>query len=80
MAQKDGNLVNFEANRWLPDHFVCDIGMISYDLTVSETNLFRSSVSLAIGAMAHIYGRFNWDGPERPILIQDQKRFMDRRL
>lgn len=74
-------LVSEDFSRWrLPDNFVCGLSKIPYEQTVSEAELLGDAATLALEATIYVYERFNWDKPDRSILAQDQKRFLERRL
>ena len=80
---KDRMLVFWD--EWMRDlyrPYVCDFKNenIKINRVVEKTELIARSSDLALEATLEIFQKFNWNTATKQIFIEDQKKFLERRL
>lgn len=72
-----GNFMRF-TNRAYINEFLD--GIIKIDKTISKNELINRSSDIALDVAIEIFKKFNWDGVNKQIFVEDQKKLLERRL
>lgn len=60
--------------------YVCSRDEITYETDASDAQLLGRAAELAIDATIALYERFEWFSPSRAPLVEEQRKFLERRL
>jgi hypothetical protein len=70
----------YEPSRVFSGQLISRIDQIKFQRIVDVESLIAQSSEIAIDATTFIFERFNWEHPSRQVLIEDQRRLLERRL
>jgi hypothetical protein len=73
-------LFTWDPERYFPRTFVAAIGEISLESTMGIEELLAKGHDEAINQTIYLFERFNWVDPSREIMIEEQKKLLERRL
>lgn len=73
-------LFTWDPERYLPRTFVAAIGEIPLESTMGIEELLAKGHDEAINQTIHLFERFNWVDPPRTIMVEEQKKLLERRL
>ena len=64
----------------LHDEYICKIGTILFQRTVSQDEILGKSRRLALDTIEYIFERFNWTNIPKHVMAEDQAKLLERRL
>jgi hypothetical protein len=77
---KNYQLFTWDQQRHFPRTFVAAIGEIPLESTMGIEELLAKGHDEAINQTIYLFERFNWVDPSREIMIEEQKKLLERRL
>lgn len=77
---KGRKIVTLDPRRFLPYDYVSQLEEIPRKITIGPSNLIANSAELAIEHVVWLFERFNWTKMPRQVFIEDQKKFLERRI
>lgn len=75
----DGRLLD-EPGRVLSREYIARVDEITFDKVIETELLIATSSEIALDATVSIFERFNWEYPSRQVLVEDQRKLLERRL
>jgi hypothetical protein len=70
----------WDSSRFLRDSLIANIEEINLESTMRDEELLANGRGVAIEKTLNIMERFNWNNPPKEIFIEEQKKFLERRL
>ena len=70
----------YEAGRYLSLDYRCRVPSLTVERSVAASDLMARADEIAIDASVHVLERFGWLDVGRGVLLEDQKRFLERRF
>jgi hypothetical protein len=77
---KGRDLVFWHISRFLSGRYTCEDDQLTFEKRVSVDELLSSAEDIALSAAMNFYERFNWHEPPRQVFVEDQRKFLERRL
>lgn len=77
---KDRMLFFWDTFRFLFQPYICEYDPIIIKKILTKEEIISQSSGIALDAVIEIFKKFNWNDVNRQIFVEDQKKFLERRI
>jgi hypothetical protein len=77
---KNRQLIMLDRKRHFSGLYKSELEPIPREISISTAELMAKSAELSLDHTIWVFEKFNWDNPPRGVLLEDQKKLIERRL